>query len=252
MRGLKGRQAIIAGGAGGIGAAICRRLGAEGMHVVCADISERRARTVALELAGKGLNVSFEHLDAGDPESWDRLAAGQLRVDALVNAAYFARGGPIQALSDEDWKENFRVTLDGVFYGMRACLRRMERGAAIVNISSVAALRGMPVNPGYGAAKSAVSSLSRVAAVTLAPQGIRVNSISPGFIATRALDGLSELMASAHGDAGAAKQFLLARIPLGAFGKPEDIAGVVAFLISDDAAYVTGVDVVVDGGFMVA
>jgi NAD(P)-dependent dehydrogenase (short-subunit alcohol dehydrogenase family) len=164
----------------------------------------------------------------------------------------FAGGYLLQALSDEDWKENFRVTLDGVFYGMRACLRRMERGAAIVNISSVAALLGMPVNPGYGAAKSAVSSLSRVAAVTFAPQGIRVNSISPGFIATRALDGLSELMASAHGDAGAAKQFLLARIPLGAFGNPEDIAGVVAFLISDDAAYVTGVDLVVDGGFMVA
>jgi NAD(P)-dependent dehydrogenase (short-subunit alcohol dehydrogenase family) len=215
-------------------------------------ISERRGRAIARELAAEGLNVSFEHLDAGDPESWDRLAAGQLRVDALVNAAYFARGGPIQALSDEDWKENFRVTLDGVFYGMRACLRRMEHGAAIVNISSVAALLGMPVNPGYGAAKSAVSSLSRVAAVTFAPQGVRVNSISPGFIATRALEGLSELMASTHGEASAAKQSLLARIPLGGFGKPEDIAGVVAFLISDDAAYVTGVDLVVDGGFMVA
>lgn len=252
MRGLKGRRAIIAGGAGGIGAAICRRLGEEGMHVVCADISERRGRAVAEELAREGLAVSFARLDAGDPESWDRLAAGQPRIDALVSAAYFARGGSLQALSNEDWKENFRVTLDGVFYGMRACVKRMERGAAIVNISSVAALLGMPMNAGYGPAKSAVSGLSRIAAVTFAPQGIRVNSLSPGFIATRALDGLGELMASAHGDAEAAKQSLLDRIPLGAFGAPADIAGVIAFLISDDAAYVTGIDLVVDGGYMAA
>lgn len=252
MRGLKGRRAMVAGGAGGIGAAICRRLGEEGMHVVCADISERRGRAVVEELAREGLAVSFERLDAGDPESWDRLAAGQPRIDALVSAAYFARGGPIQALSNEEWKENFRVTLDGVFYGMRACARRMARGAAIVNISSVAARLGMPMNAGYGPAKSAVSGLSRIAAVTFAAQGIRVNSLSPGFIATRALDGLSELMASTHGDAAAAKQALLDRIPLGAFGAPADVAGVVAFLISDDAAYVTGIDLVVDGGYMAA
>ena len=138
-----GRRAIIAGGAGGIGTAICRRLGEEGVHVVCADISERRGRAVAEELSGQGLTVSFEHLDAGDPESWDRLASGQPCVDTLVTAAYLARGGQIQLLSNEDWKENFRVTLDGVFYGMRACLKRMERGAAIVNISSVAALLGI-------------------------------------------------------------------------------------------------------------
>lgn len=252
MRGLKGRRAIIAGGAGGIGVAICRRLAEEGMQVVCADISERRGQAVALELSAAGLAVSFERLDAGDPDGWDRLAASQPRIDALVTAAYFARGGPIQSLSNEEWTENFRVTLDGVFYGMRACARRMQRGGAIVNISSVAALLGMPVNAGYGAAKSAVSGLSRIAAVTFAPQGIRVNSVSPGFIATRALDGLGELMAAVHGDAAAAKQSLLDRIPLGAFGAPADIAGVVAFLVSDDAAYVTGVDLVVDGGYCVA
>ena len=252
MRGLKGRRAIIAGGAGGIGVAICRRLAEEGMQVVCADISERRGRAVALELSAEGLAVSFERLDAGDPDGWDRLAASQPRIDAVVTAAYFARGGPIQSLSNEEWTENFRVTLDGVFYGMRACARRMQRGGAIVNISSVAALLGMPVNAGYGAAKSAVSGLSRIAAVTFAPQGIRVNSVSPGFIATRALEGLGELMAAVHGDAAAAKQSLLDRIPLGAFGAPADIAGVVAFLVSDDAAYVTGVDLVVDGGYCVA
>jgi NAD(P)-dependent dehydrogenase (short-subunit alcohol dehydrogenase family) len=252
MRGLKGRRAVIAGGAGGIGAAICRRLGEEGMHVICADISERRGAALAGELSGAGLSVSFAHLDAGDPASWDRVAASAPRIDALVTAAYFARGGPIQALSNEEWTENFRVTLDGVFFGMRACLPRMQRGAAIVNISSVAALLGMPVNPGYGAAKGAVSALSRVAAVSFAPQGIRVNSISPGFIATRALDGLGELMATELGDADAAKQSLRARIPLGGFGAPADIAGAVAFLLSDDASYITGVDLLVDGGYMVA
>src|SRR5271165_2493704 len=98
MRGLKGRRAIIAGGAGGIGVAICRRLAEEGMQVVCADISERRGRTVAQELSVEGLAVSFERLDAGDPDGWDRLAASQPRIDALVTAAYFARGGSIQSL----------------------------------------------------------------------------------------------------------------------------------------------------------
>ena len=252
MRGLAGRRVIVAGGAGGIGAAICRRLGEEGMQVVCADLSEKRGRGIAAALSGEGLAVSFERLDAGDPASWDRLTADQAGIDALVTAAYFARGGPVHELSDEAWKENFRVTLDGVFYGMRVCLPRMPRGGAIVNISSVAALLGMPVNAGYGAAKSAVSGLTRIAAVTFASQGIRVNSISPGFIATRALDGLGELMAAEHGDAVAAKQALLARIPLGAFGQPADVAGTVAFLISQDSAYITGVDVVVDGGYMVA
>lgn len=252
MRGLKGRRAIVAGGAGGIGTAICRRLGEEGMQVVCADISEKRGRASADSLAAAGLAVSYEPLDAGDPASWERLAAGHPRIDALVTAVYFARGGPIPALSNAEWLDNFRVTLDGVFYGMRACAARMERGGAIVNISSVAALLGMPVNAGYGAAKSAVSSLSRTAAVTFASQGIRVNSLSPGFIETRALEGLCELMAETHGDAAGARHALLTRIPLGAFGRPADIGAVVAFLISDDAAYVTGVDLVVDGGFMAA
>jgi NAD(P)-dependent dehydrogenase (short-subunit alcohol dehydrogenase family) len=252
MRGLAGRRVIVAGGAGGIGAAICRRLGEEGMQVVCADISEKRGRAVAETLSREGLTVSFEPLDTGDPAGWGRLTASHARIDALVTAAYFARGGRIEDLSGEAWKENFQVTLDGVFYGMRACVPRMPRGAAIVNISSVAARLGMPVNAGYGAAKSAVSGLTRTAAVTFAAQGIRVNSISPGFITTRALDGLSELMATEHGDADAAKQSLLSRIPLGAFGQPADISGTVAFLISQDSAYVTGVDLVVDGGYMVA
>lgn len=252
MRGLAGRRVIVAGGAGGIGTAICRRLGEEGMQVVCADISEKRGHATAEALSREGLTVSFERLDSGDPVSWERLTANHARIDALVTAAYFARGGAVHDLSNEAWQENFRVTLDGVFFGMRACVQRMPRGAAIVNISSVAALLGMPVNAGYGAAKSAVSGLTRIAAVTFASQGIRVNSISPGFITTRALDGLGELMAAAHGGAEAAKQSLLARIPLGAFGQPADIAGTVAFLISHDAAYITGVDVLVDGGYMVA
>lgn len=252
MRGLAGRRVIVAGGAGGIGAAICRRLGEEGMHVVCADISEKRGHRVAEELAREGLAVSFEPLDAGDSASWDRLAANHDRIDALATATYFARGGRVGELSNEAWTENFRVTLDGVFYGMRTCVQRMARGAAIVNISSVAALLGMPVNAGYGAAKAAVSALTRIAAVTFAPQGIRVNGISPGFITTRALDGLGELMAAEHGDAAAAKQSLLARIPLGTFGQPADVAAAVAFLLSADAAHITGVDLLVDGGYMVA
>jgi len=132
MRGLKGRRAIIAGGAGGIGAAICRRLAEEGMQVVCADISEKRGRAVAQELSEEGLPVSFEHLDAGDPASWDRLAAVQPRIDALVTAAYFARGGQIPALSNEDWEENFRVTLGGARNRLEADELKLRRKVAHV------------------------------------------------------------------------------------------------------------------------
>ncbi|MBB3862363.1 NAD(P)-dependent dehydrogenase (short-subunit alcohol dehydrogenase family) [Novosphingobium hassiacum] len=124
-----------------------------------------------------------------------------------VSAAYFARGGRFDPLADSDWADNFRVTLDGVFQDMRACTPRMSAGGAVVNIASVAAMVEMPVKAGYGAAKSAVIGLTRTVAVTLAPRGIRANSLPPGFATTKA---------------------------------PDDIAGTVAFLASDDAAFITG------------
>lgn len=249
MRGLEGRHAIVAGGAGGIGAAICRRLVEEGMSVTCADVSERRGTEVANLLSFEGYRVEFKYLDAGSAESWRALVDDHIRLDVLVTAVYSARGGVIDDLSDDDWTANFRVTLDGVFFGMRACLSRMDRGGSIINIASVAGIVGMPVNTGYGAAKSAVAGLTRTVAVTLAPRGIRANSISPGFIKTRALDGLGELLAGVEGDAETARRKLVEDIPVRDFGDPSDIAAAVAFLASDDAAYITGTDLVVDGGY---
>ena len=258
MRGLKDKTAIVAGGAGGIGSAICRRLSEEGVHVVCADASERRGLAVVEELrsAGGG-EVRFAHLDAGAAESWSRLAAwtvGSFGPPAiLVNAFYAAKGGALESLSDEDWRANLRVTLDGVFYGMREIVPLMTSGGAVVNIASVAGHLGMPVNTGYGAAKAAVAGLTRAVAVTYAQHTVRVNSISPGFIQTRALDGLGDLMsAEAAGGRDAALAGLLERTPARAFGRPCDIAAATAFLASDDASFITGTDLVIDGGYTVA
>lgn len=249
MRGLNGKVAVVAGGAGGIGTAICRRLAEEGAEVVCADASLRRGEAVRAELADAGLAIRFAELDVASAASWERLVTSLGTIGVLVSAAYFARGGRFDALSDEDWADNFRVTLDGVFLGMRACAPRMAAGSAIVNVASVAGMVGMPVNAGYGAAKSAVIGLTRTAAVSLAPRGIRVNALSPGFVTTRALDGLGQLMAGDHGGADAARDALLAATPLGRFAAPEDIAASVAFLASDDASFVTGTNLVIDGGF---
>jgi NAD(P)-dependent dehydrogenase (short-subunit alcohol dehydrogenase family) len=259
MRGLKDKTAIVAGGAGGIGSAICRRLCEEGVRVVCADASERRGLAVVDELraAGGCGEVRFAALDAGAAESWSQLAAWTVGTfgtpHILVNAFYAARGGPLEALSDDDWRANLRVTLDGVFYGMREIVPLMTSGGAVVNIASVAGHLGMPVNTGYGAAKAAVAGLTRSVAVTYAPRNIRVNSISPGFVQTRALDGLGDLMSTeAAGGRDAALAGLLDRTPTHAFGRPCDIAAATAFLASDDASFITGTDLVIDGGYTVA
>lgn len=258
MRGLKDKTAVVAGGAGGIGSAICRRLCEEGVRVVCADASERRGLAVVEDLRACGVgDVRFAPLDAGAADSWRRLAAWTQESfgtpHILVNAFYAAKGGSLEALSDEDWRANLRVTLDGVFYGMREIVPLMISGGAVINIASVAGHIGMPVNTGYGAAKAAVAGLTRSVAVTYAARNVRVNSISPGFIQTRALDGLGDLMSEdAAGGRDAALAGLLERTPAAAFGRPSDIAAATAFLASNDAGFITGTDLIVDGGYTVA
>lgn len=246
---LAGKSVIVTGGAGGIGAAICAAFVDCGADVICADISATRGAATA-----RDTGATFEKLDVSEPADWDRVVDGVMQkrgaVHALVHGAYSARGGNFDTLSAEAWRANFPVTLDGVFYGTKAVAAYMGAGASIVNVASVAAKVGMPVNAAYGAAKGAICAFSRAAAVTLAPRGIRVNTVLPGFIETRALDGLGALVSESNGGV-AALQAINDEIPLGRFGDGGEIASVVRFLASNEAAYITGAEIVVDGGYCI-
>lgn len=240
---MQGRVALIAGGAGGIGGAICRLLASRGAHVVIADLSERRARALAADISAAGGAARLALLDAGDPAGWARaVEAAGARIDMLVTSFFSGRAGSIDDMAPAGWDECFRATAAGVYLGMQAAVPRMARGGAIVNIASVAAHSASPQNIGYSAAKAAVVNLSRSVALGLAPRGIRVNVVTPGMIRTRALEATMAALAE-RGEV-----LKGADAPLGGIGEPDDIAQAVAFLCSDAARYVTGAELVVDGG----
>ncbi len=249
---LVGKVAIVAGGAGGIGAEICRRFLEEGARVVCADKSRSRAEEVVSRLAGVDGAVSFGELDATSPESWNALAADTVarfgHLDILVTAFYSGPAGSVADLSDAGWQACFAATSSGVFFGMRACSALMRAGGAMVNIASTMAHGGAADNIGYSSAKAAVIAMSRSAAAKLAAQGIRVNLVTPGMIQTWALDSTLRALAGAAGSAEQVRQTLVGNVPLGRIGQPVDVANAVVYLASDEAAYVTGAELLVDGG----
>lgn len=252
---VQNRIAIVTGGASGIGAAACETLAREGARVICADISERRGVGVAEALSERGYEVAFKRLDIGEAISWQHLIEATREQfgppDILVNGAYSGRAGAIDTMTEEDWVGAFRVTAHGVFLGMNSALPVMRRGGAIVNIASVAAYRGWSQNAAYAAAKAAVVSLSKSAAVRLAEagRGIRVNVVAPGLIETPATGKMFE--AFEHlGATGYTREVMTGRIPMGEIGQPEDIANAILFLASDEARYITGAELVVDGGLL--
>jgi NAD(P)-dependent dehydrogenase (short-subunit alcohol dehydrogenase family) len=248
-----GRVALVAGGAGGIGRAICMRLVEQGAIVICADRSERRGAPVVAELVSIGGNARFHYLDAGSVESWaraiDSIRGIEGRLDILVTAFFSGRAGSIDDMPLEQWQECFRATATGVFLGLQESLGLMADGGAIINIGSVAARKSSPDNIGYAAAKSAVLSLSRNAAFQAARRNIRINVVSPGAIQTPALDATLKALATRSSSnetpAGVAA-------PLGRIGQPDDIAHAVCFLASEEAGYITGTELIVDGGLSAA
>lgn len=247
---LAGKVAIVAGGAGGIGLATCQRFAEEGAQVVCADVSEARGSSAVAALGSAA--VEFAPLDAARSDSWEALvadvAARRGRVDILVTAFYSGPAGSVETMDDAGWDASQAATATGVFYGMRACAAAMGTGGAIVNIASIVAHGGAPENIGYATAKAAVIAMSRSAAARLAPRGIRVNVVTPGLIQTRALDGAMAALAQGGRSAEAARAAYLRQIPLGRVGAPVEVANAILFLVSDEAAYVTGAEIIVDGG----
>lgn len=250
MERLSGRVAIITGGARGIGYAIAERLAAEGAHVVVADIEDEAARRAARELSGTGREALGLPLDVAQtralPEFMRRVRDWQGHLDILVNNAGIAQRKEVLEVTEEDWDRLMAVNLKGVFFACQqaaAIMATQESRGVIVNLASTSSFvaSSIPMVP-YDASKAGVRMLTVSLAVHLAQLGIRVNAIAPGTIDTVLTRGVVE--GAVLGEQAASK------IPLGRLGQPPDLAGAVAFLCSDDAAYVTGHTLVVDGGWL--
>jgi NAD(P)-dependent dehydrogenase (short-subunit alcohol dehydrogenase family) len=245
---VEGKVAFITGGGSGIGAAVARVLAGSGAAVALADISLDAAEAVAQEIEAGGGTAMAVQLDVADPDAVDRVVqgvAGSLGgLDIGINNAGITGGGGLAGEYDNDsWRRVMSINLDGVFYCQRAEIQAMlaaGRGGAIVNLASVLGQVGTGRSPGYVAAKHAVVGLTKAAAIGHAPDGIRVNSVGPGYIDTPLLAAVpSERMAE-----------IAALHPLGRLGRAEEVAELIAWLASPAASFATGAYYPVDGGYL--
>ncbi|MDO8386758.1 MAG: SDR family oxidoreductase [Polaromonas sp.] len=242
--GLKGRVCIVTGGAQGIGEACARRFAREGAQVVIADMADTAGEALAAELG-----ALFLHCDVGDKAGVDATVASVLkahgRIDVLVNNAGIFRAAEFLEVTEADFDAVLRVNIKGSFLMGQAVARVMAQagGGNIVNMSSVNGVLAIPTIASYNVSKGGINPLPRVMALALADNGIRVNAVAPGTIAT-------ELAARAVLTSDEAKAKIMSRTPMKRLGEPSEIADVVAWLVSDAASYVTGEIVTVDGGRM--
>ncbi|MGN6330812.1 MAG: glucose 1-dehydrogenase [Motilibacteraceae bacterium] len=247
MQRLEGRVALVTGAASGIGAAIARRLAHEGATVLVTDVQDDAGDAVAKGIVEVGGRASYHHLDVTSESEWHEAVAATLgefgRLDVLVNNAGAGDLLPIEDTPLEDWERTLAVDATSVFLGMKSAAAALaESGSASgVNISSIfGTIGGFGTTPGYHAAKGAVRTLTKNTALHWADKGIRVNSIHPGFIDTPILD-------QAKGTPF--EQRMLDETPMGRLGRPEEVAAAAAYLASDDASFVTGSELYVDGGY---
>lgn len=241
--------ALVTGAGIGIGRATALRLAHDGYRVIVTDVLEKEGERVAKRIARSG-DAVFHPLDVTDTDNVDAVITAVQKtyrkpIDVLVNNAGIARTMPLTSLSDDDWDRILDVDIKGMLRVVRAAAPRMRKAkrGAIVCLSSIAGNNvGWGEHVPYATAKAGIGGLVRSLAIELAPNGIRVNGIAPGVIETaQSLDPINSL-----GPEGVAA--FGATVPLGRVGKPEEIASVVAFLASEDASYLTGQILVVDGG----
>lgn len=243
---LDGKVALISGGARGQGAAEARLFAREGAKVVLGDVLEMEGTKVAADIAEHGGEAVFVRLDVTREEDWQRavdLAVSRFgKLTTLVNNAGILRRGTVEETTADQWDLVMNVNAKGVFLGTKYAVPAMRKAGAgsIVNISSVAGLRGGANSTAYTASKGAVRLLTKSTAIQYGKDGIRCNSIHPGPIET-------DMIADTMRDPEALAQSV-ARVALGRVGKPEEVAACVLFLASDDSSYVSGSELVVDGG----
>ena len=249
---LAGKGALVTGGAAGLGEAIARRFTAEGARVAIVDIHERASHQVVESIRQEGGEAHVVAGDVGSSRQVERIVSTACSllegIDILVNnAGVIPSRETVLDTREEDWDKTLRVNAKGVFLMSRAVIPGMIRqgGGAIVNMSSVAGLVGLPIRPAYGASKGAVSILTRQMAVDFGEHNIRVNAINPSFVIT---DINREMFRRLEEDPDAWTE-MIRNHPLGRLGEPEDIAAAAVYLASDEARWVTGVLLPVDGGF---
>lgn len=243
-RRLKGKVALVSGGATGIGAAVVKRLANEGAHVGLGDIDREAGQSVVDAVSNSGGSSQFFSLDVQRASHWESAVNALFdlkgRLDILVNNAGIYIRTPIEHIGEAEWNRVIDVNAKGVLLGAQACIpvMRSTGGGSIINISSTAGLRGS-IATHYGASKGAVRLMTKSIAVQCAKDGIRCNSVHPGPVDTAM--GHAAVPADVREDR-------LSRIPLGRFAQPSEVAGAVYFLASDDSSFITGSELVVDGG----
>ena len=244
------RIALVTGGIGGLGSAICRQLAGTGMHVIAADLPNRGERLAAFrnEMAEFGERVVFVALDVTDFEACKRVV-GEIEqrhghIDVLANVAGITRDASLRKMEKAQWDQLLAVNLDGIFHMSRAVIEGMlARGyGRIVNISSVNGQTGQFGQTNYSAAKAGVHGFTMALAREVAAKGITVNTVSPGYCQTEMVMAVPE----------AIRAKIVAQIPVGRLGSPEDIGRAVAFLADEHSGYITGANLPVNGGYFMS
>ena len=245
---LVGKVALISGGARGMGAAEARLFAREGAQVVIGDILATEGEAVEADIRAKGGEAAFVRLDVTSEADWQKavdLAQSRFgKLNVLVNNAGIGGGNRIEDTTVEDWNRMMDVNAKGVFLGTKAVIAAMRQagGGSIVNISSQLGLVGTDnSSPQYQASKGAVRLLTKATAIQYAREGIRANSVHPGPIVTA--------MTERRRADPAQRQLMISRIPLGRYGEPDEVAYGVLYLASDESAFVTGSELVIDGGW---
>ena len=247
---VQGKVAIVTGAASGLGAASARRLAEEGACVMLTDRSVAAGEAVAEAIVIIGGKAAFMAHDVTLEDDWAAVVSGTLkafgRIDVLVNNAGVGGGAPLMEMSLADWRAMLAINLDGVFLGLRHVGPAMaSSGGSIINLSSILGKVGQPGAAAYSASKGGVLMLTKSAALEWASLKIRVNSVHPGYIDTPMVSGF--LHEAENGNE--LREMIISRHPLGRLGLAREIADGVVFLASDESSFMTGAELVIDGGY---